>query len=187
MAPVTMLLRAMTALAGIALALVVHAEAFVLTSTDYTEGDTLRAAQLYYGMGCNGENTSPHLAWSGAPAGTRSFAVVMRDVDAPAAIDAWHWVIFNIPAEATELPTGSGDPKAGLIPEAVQSRASFGDPGYAGACPPQGQGAHRYQFRVYALKVEQLALGTEAPAAEVVAQIEANSLAEAQLEVKIGR
>ncbi|WP_261319678.1 YbhB/YbcL family Raf kinase inhibitor-like protein [Microbulbifer agarilyticus] len=187
MAPVAMLLRAMSALVWMALAVAVRAETFALTSSDYTEGDTLRAAQLYYGLGCNGENISPQLAWSGAPAGTRSFAVVMEDIDAPAAIDAWHWVVFNIPAEVTELPAGSGDPKVGLLPEAIQSRSSFGDPGYAGACPPEGQGAHRYQFRVYALKVEQLALGDEAPAAEVAAQIEANKLAEAQLEVKIGR
>ncbi|MCA0900505.1 YbhB/YbcL family Raf kinase inhibitor-like protein [Microbulbifer agarilyticus] len=187
MAPVIIFSRVLTALIWMALAVAAHSETFALTSTDYAEGDTLRPAQLYYGLGCNGENLSPHLAWSGAPTGTRSFAVVMEDVDAPAAIDAWHWVVFNIPAEVTELPAGSGDPKVGLVPEAIQSRSSFGDPGYAGACPPAGQGAHRYQFRVYALKVEQLALGVEAPAAEVAAQIEANKLAEAQLEVKIGR
>ncbi|AQQ69541.1 PEBP family protein [Microbulbifer agarilyticus] len=180
-------LRAMIGLFGVALSLAVRAETFVLTSTDYAEGDTLRESQLYYGLGCNGENLSPQLVWSGAPAGTRSFAVVMEDVDAPAAIDAWHWVVFNIPAEVTELPAGSGDPKAGLVPEAIQSRSSLGDPGYAGACPPKGQGAHRYQIRVYALKVEQLALDDEIPAAAVAAEIEVNKLAEAQLEVKFGR
>ncbi|GAB2528361.1 YbhB/YbcL family Raf kinase inhibitor-like protein [Microbulbifer agarilyticus] len=187
MAPVTILLRAMTGLICVALSVTLRAETFTLTSTDYAEGDTLRAAQLYYGLGCNGENLSPQLAWSGVPAGTRSFAVVMQDVDAPAAIDAWHWVVFNIPAEVSELPAGSGDPKAGLVPEAIQSRSSLGDPGYAGACPPKGQSAHRYQIRVYALKVEQLALGDESPAAAVAAEIEANKLAEAQLEVKFGR
>ncbi|WP_081848231.1 YbhB/YbcL family Raf kinase inhibitor-like protein [Microbulbifer sp. HZ11] len=172
---------------ALALPLNVGAESFVLTSPDYAEGDKMRAAHLYYGFGCNGENISPHLKWSGAPEGTRSFAVVMHDPDAPTGSGWWHWVVFNIPAQVSSLPEGSGDPKNGLIPEAIQSRTDFGSPGYGGACPPKGQGEHRYQFRVYALKVEQLLLDESSPAAMVAYQINANKLAEAQLELKFGR
>lgn len=164
-----------------------RAEPLVLMSPEYAAGDTLRAANLYYGFGCNGENISPHLKWSGAPEGTRSFALVMHDPDAPTGSGWWHWVVFNIPAAVTSLPEGAGDPKNGLIPEAIQSRTDFGSPGYGGACPPEGHGEHRYQFRIYALKVEQLPLDEKSPAAMVAYQINANKLAEAQLELKFGR
>ncbi|WP_299599648.1 YbhB/YbcL family Raf kinase inhibitor-like protein [uncultured Microbulbifer sp.] len=163
------------------------AKSFRLASTTLKSGGRMTKAQVYYGFGCSGENISPELHWQGAPQGTRSFAVVMHDPDAPTGSGWWHWVVFNIPATVTALPEGAGDPKSGLIPEAIQSRTDFGSPGYGGACPPEGHGDHRYQFRVYALKVEQLQLDENAPAAMVAYQINANKLAEAQLEVKFGR
>ncbi|WP_227718166.1 YbhB/YbcL family Raf kinase inhibitor-like protein [Microbulbifer sp. Q7] len=161
--------------------------AFRLASSTLQAGGRMPKAQLYYGFGCSGENISPELHWQGAPQGTRSFAVVMHDPDAPTGSGWWHWVVFNIPADVTALPEGAGDPKSGLIPEAIQSRTDFGSPGYGGACPPEGHGDHRYQFRVYALKVEQLALDENTSAAMVAYQINANKLAEAQLEVTFGR
>ncbi|MCQ3831070.1 YbhB/YbcL family Raf kinase inhibitor-like protein [Microbulbifer elongatus] len=181
------ILFSLVALSALVFALDARAEPFVLTSPDYAEGDRMRAEHRYYGFGCNGENISPHLKWSGAPEGTRSFALVMHDPDAPTGSGWWHWVVFNIPAQMRGLPEGSGDPKNGLIPEAIQSRTDFGSPGYGGACPPEGHGEHRYQFRVYALKVEQLPLDENSPAAMVAYQINANKLAEAQLELKFGR
>ena len=161
--------------------------AFELASTTLKAGGRMPKAQVYYGFGCSGENISPELHWQGAPEGTRSFAVVMHDPDAPTGSGWWHWVVFNIPASVTSLPEGAGDPKSGLIPEAIQSRTDFGSPGYGGACPPEGHGDHRYQFRVYALGVEQLRLDENTPAAMVAYQINANKLAQAQLEVKFGR
>lgn len=162
-------------------------ESFRVASTTLEAGGRMPKAQVYYGFGCSGENISPEIHWQGAPPDTRSFAVVMHDPDAPTGSGWWHWVVFNIPANVTSLPEGAGDPKSGLIPEAIQSRTDFGSPGYGGACPPEGHGDHRYQFRVYALKVEQLQLDENAPAAMVAYQINANKLAEAQLEVKFGR
>ncbi|WP_226667382.1 YbhB/YbcL family Raf kinase inhibitor-like protein [Microbulbifer aggregans] len=165
----------------------VAAAQFTLSSTTLKPGGQLTNAQLYYGFGCSGENVSPQLSWQGAPEDTKSYAVVMHDPDAPTGSGWWHWVVFNIPTSVTELPEGAGDPKAGLIPEAIQSRTDFGSPGYGGACPPQGHGDHRYQFKVFALKTEQLPLDENSPAAMVGYYINANKLAEAQLEVKYGR
>ena len=166
---------------------VAHADSLQLASSTLEDGGRMPPAQLYYGFGCSGENISPELHWQGAPEGTRSYALVMHDPDAPTGSGWWHWVVFNIPASVTSLPEGAGDPKSGLIPEAIQSRTDFGSPGYGGACPPEGHGDHRYQFRVYALGVEQLQLDENTPAAMVAYQINANKLAQAQLEVKFGR
>ncbi|WP_160153096.1 YbhB/YbcL family Raf kinase inhibitor-like protein [Microbulbifer sp. ALW1] len=160
---------------------------FTLSSTTIAEGERLRRAQLYSGPDCGGENISPQLSWRGAPEGTRSYALVMHDPDAPKEGGWWHWIVFNIPAGVTDLPEGAGELKAGLIPEATQSRTDFGSPGYGGACPPEGHGDHRYQFKVYALNIEQLPLGDNSSVAEVIALINSSKLAEATLEAKFGR
>lgn len=165
----------------------VQAAEFSLASSTFASEERMPQAQVYYGFGCSGENISPELHWQGAPENTRSYALVMHDPDAPTGSGWWHWVVFNIPANVQSLPEGAGDPKTGLIPEAIQSRTDFGSPGYGGACPPKGHGDHRYQFRVYALKVDQLPLDENSPAAMVAYHINANKLAEAQLEVKFGR
>ena len=165
----------------------VGAAEFQLTSTTFSEGDRMRREQLYTGLGCGGENISPQLSWQGAPEATRSFAVVMHDLDAPKEGGWWHWLVANIPANMSQLPEGAGDPKAGLIPEAVQSRTDFGNPGYGGACPPPGHGDHRYRFTVYALEAEQLPLDESSSIETVLFHINANKLAEAKLEVVYGR
>lgn len=162
-----------------------YAGEFKLRSDTFSDGGRMSRAQLHFS--CGGDNISPHLSWQGAPAGTKSYAVMVHDPDAPSENGWWHWVVFNIPASVTELAEGAGNPKAGLIPEAVQGRNDFKSPGYGGACPPKGHGDHRYQFKVYALKVEQLPLDTQSPAALVEQQVNANKLAQAQLEVTFGR
>ncbi|WP_237054692.1 YbhB/YbcL family Raf kinase inhibitor-like protein [Microbulbifer sediminum] len=142
-------------------------------------------ASVYHG--CGGENLSPQLSWSGAPEGTRSYALMVYDPDAPTGSGWWHWVMFNIPADTTSLGEGAGTLKNGLVPEAIQVRNDYGSPGYGGACPPRGDGDHRYQFRLYALGVEQLPLDENATPAQVGFQVNANKLAEAELEVIWGR
>ena len=141
-----------------------HAQDFTLTSPDIAEGRQLDAAQVLDGFGCEGGNLSPALSWSGAPDGTGSFVVTVYDPDAPTGSGWWHWVVFNIPADATGLPRGAG---AGDLPQgAVQSRTDFGTPGFGGACPPPGE-VHRYEFTVHAIAAERLKLGADAAAAMV--------------------
>ena len=106
--------------------------ALTLASADFEDGDYLDAAHVLaeeYGFGCAGGNRSPHLAWSGAPEGTGSFAVTCYDPDAPTGSGFWHWVVVNIPAGATELASGAGS-GSGLPDGALQTRTDFGAPGY---------------------------------------------------------
>ena len=122
---------------------------FSLLSNHFTDGGTLPDAQVQ----AKG-NSSPHLRWSGAPAGTRSFAVTCYDPDAPTGSGFWHWTVANIPADVTELLE---DASSGGLPRgAVEGRTDFGAPGYGGAAPPPGHGPHRYIFTVFAVDVPQL-------------------------------
>ncbi len=125
--------------------------AFTLTSNDITDGATLPDAQVQ----AKGD-TSPHLSWSGAPEGTKSFARNVYDPDAPTGSGFWHWTVANIPADVTELPTGAGSPGGDLPHGAIQGRTDFGKAGFGGAAPPPGHGPHRYIFTVFAVDTEQL-------------------------------
>ena len=101
---------------------------------------------------CDGENVSPHLAWDGAPEGTRSFVVWMEDRDVPAPslrLFTWvHWLVYGIPPDVHALP-GALPKQAVLDNGANQGLTSFRRPGYGGPCPPIG--THSYTFIVYAL------------------------------------
>ncbi|MEA2189594.1 MAG: hypothetical protein QOK16_4605 [Solirubrobacteraceae bacterium] len=94
----------------------------------------------------DGENLAPPLEWSGVPDGTKAFAVVVHDPDAPLVDGYTHWVAYGIPGDATGLPEGGGDAVAGVN--------SSGDVGYRGPAPPPGHGVHHYYFWVYALDEE---------------------------------
>ncbi len=160
---------------------------FTVTSTDFTEGGALANAQVFNEFGCKGANVSPALAWSGAPAGTQSFALLMHDPDAPTGSGWWHWVVYNIPSGTSSLPSGAGDPGKGLMPKgAVQARNDYGSVGYGGPCPPPGP-PHHYNFRLYALKVPKLDLPEGASAALIGFNVRAQALAEAQLTGMYGR
>jgi hypothetical protein len=92
-------------------------------------------------------NLSPHLEWQSAPAGTKSFAIVMDDPDAPT--DFTHWLVYNIPPSVRELAEGASTQRS--MPQgAAEGRNDFGRSGYGGPCPPRGN-PHHYVFRVYAL------------------------------------
>ncbi|SMC20782.1 hypothetical protein SAMN02745857_01046 [Andreprevotia lacus DSM 23236] len=135
-----------------------HAAEFSVTSTDVPAGSKLGQKQVAYGDGCRGQNLSPDLGWQNAPAGTKSFAVVVHDPDAPMQGGWWHWVVYNLPASVSSLKSGAGDYQGnGLPPGAVQGKTSAGSQYWGGACPPAGDKPHRYNFTIYALKVEQLA------------------------------
>lgn len=97
---------------------------------------------------CDGTDTSVPLAWTDPPAGTKSFALIADDPDAPAG--TWvHWVLYNIPGSAKELPEGL-PVKDKLDNGSLQGKNDFGKTGYGGPCPPHGS-AHHYHFKLYAL------------------------------------
>jgi Raf kinase inhibitor-like YbhB/YbcL family protein len=160
---------------------------FKLTSPTIKPGSMLTEAQVFNGFGCTGKNVSPALKWSGAPAGTKSFALTVYDPDAPTGSGWWHWVVYNIPAAATELSEGAGaaDSK-GLPVGSAQGKTDFGAPGFGGACPPPGK-PHRYIFTVYALKTDKLDIPAEGTAALVGFMINANKLGAASFTAKYGR
>jgi Raf kinase inhibitor-like YbhB/YbcL family protein len=159
---------------------------FRLWSDDIADGKRLPEAHVFNGMGHSGANISPHLAWDGEPAGTRSFVVTMFDPDAPTGSGWWHWVVVNIPGTVKELPRGAGSGKAPLPPGALQTRTDFGKPGYGGAAPPPGP-PHRYIFTVHALKVEKLDVDEQASGAMVGFLTNMNSLGKATLTTTYGK
>jgi len=175
-----------TLLAGAAVA--AQAAGFVLSSPTIKPGSMLTEAQVFKGFGCEGKNTSPALKWSGAPQGTKSYAVTVYDPDAPTGSGWWHWVVFNIPASVTELPEGAGSADGkGLPAGAVQGRTDFGSAAFGGACPPAGDKPHRYIFTVHALKTDKIEVPADASAALVGFMLNANRLGKASFEAKYGR
>ncbi|NNN06655.1 MAG: kinase inhibitor [Elusimicrobia bacterium] len=163
------------------------AAGFKLTSTDMSQGKTMSAQQVFKGFGCDGGNVSPQLSWSGAPAGTKSFAITAYDPDAPTGSGWWHWTVVNLPASTAGLPRGAGDAGGKLPAGAVQGRTDYGQSGYGGPCPPAGDKPHHYQFTVWALKVETLPLDGNSSGALVGFMLNANVLAKARLTARYGR
>jgi Raf kinase inhibitor-like YbhB/YbcL family protein len=160
---------------------------FTLASADISPGGTIANQQVFNGFGCNGGNVSPALSWSNPPAGTKSFALLMHDPDAPTGSGWWHWVVYNIPASQSSLPAGAGDPQKKLLPAgAVQGRSDFGTAGYGGPCPPPGT-PHHYYLRLYALKDAKLDVPADATAAYIGFTVRAHSLAKAELMGLYGR
>jgi Raf kinase inhibitor-like YbhB/YbcL family protein len=133
---------------------------FELRSDDASDGQTLANRQVSGVFGAGGEDVSPHLAWSGAPEGTQSYAVTMYDPDAPTASGFWHWAAFNIPADVTELPAGASGHN--MPAGAVELRNDGGTTGYIGAAPPAGHGPHHYHIVVHALDVPSLDIPADA-------------------------
>lgn len=165
-----------------------HAGEFTLSSPGIAAGARLPEAQVYDGFGCRGRNESPALRWSGAPEGTKSYAVTVYDPDAPTGSGWWHWVVYNLPSSTTGLSEGAGSAGgAGLPAGSVQGRTDFGTAGFGGACPPQGDKPHRYVFTVHALDVEKLELPADASAAFVGFMLHAHGLGRASFTATYGR
>ena len=153
---------------------------FRVTAPDLEAKGRITAAHVFNGMGCTGQNISPALNWSNAPAGTKSFAVTAYDPDAPTGSGWWHWVMYNIPASVTSLPAGAGNGRD--APRgSQQGRTDFGSKGYGGPCPPAGDKPHHYHFTVFALKVDKIDVPGDATAAYVGFNLNANKLATARV------
>ena len=139
---------------------------FEVRSNDVSDGEMLSLPQVSGIFGAGGEDTSPHLAWAEAPEDTKSYAVTCFDPDAPTGSGFWHWVVYDIPAEISELSTGAGSQDGELLPAgAKQLKNDAGLYGYLGSAPPSGHGLHRYMFAVHALNVDALPINEEVSAA----------------------
>ena len=149
-----------------------------LTSPSFSSGSTIPRKHT-----CDGSDVSPALAWSGAPQGTQSFALIADDPDAP--VGTWsHWVLYDLPAGTTSLAENvskvDAPPTGGR-----QGRNDFRKLGYGGPCPPPGT-PHRYFFKLYALD-RMLGLKAGASQKEVEKALQGHILAQAELMGKYGR
>ena len=147
----------------------VAAAAFSLSSPAFKEGGSIPSR-----FTCDGTDRSPALAWSGAPANTKSFALIMHDPDAPMAGGFTHWVLFDIPATTKQLPEGFQPGSVG-----VSGTSGFRRPGYGGPCPPSG--SHHYHFMLSALDVPTLGLQASATKADVEKAMQGHVVGTAEL------
>jgi Raf kinase inhibitor-like YbhB/YbcL family protein len=148
---------------------------FTVTSTDVADGRPLSDDQAFAGG-----NKSPQLSWSGFPAETKAFVVTCFDPDAPVPSGFWHWVLVNLPATVTELPTDAGATDR-LDNGAFHVRNDFGTKNFGGAAPPAGDQVHRYYFVVHAIDVEALDVDADATPAVVSFNLAFHTLARAIL------
>ncbi len=157
----------------------VSAQDFTLTSTAISEGEKLTNTHVFEGFGCEGANQSPQLSWTGAPAGTKSFAINVYDPDAPTGSGWWHWNVVNLPASTTSIAANASG-NNNLPGGAIEIRNDYGSIGFGGACPPPGE-VHRYIFTVYALGTERLELPENPSNALTGFMIRANMLDSARI------
>ena len=148
-----------------------HGMAFALSSKSFSDGGDIGKK-----FTCDGTDVSPELQWTGAPAGTKAFALIADDPDAPAG--TWtHWLLYDLPPDATSLAEGTSK-QPELANGARQGRNDFGKIGYNGPCPPPGK-PHRYFFKLYALDGK-LNLKPGASKQEVERAIASHTLAKAE-------
>ena len=164
--PTTVLLA--LALAGCSASEEKAMASFMLSSTAFEDGKQMPAE-----FSCDGGDKSPPLKWSEPPEGTKSFALVVDDPDAPSGTFR-HWGAWNIPASANGIETGQGT-------QFAEATNDFGKQGYGGACPPKGHGAHRYRFKLFALDTDRLDLPPGAKVEQVEAAAAEHQLGRAEL------
>lgn len=121
---------------------------------------------------CDGANQTPLLQWGEPPPGTRSFALVIDDPDAPGGTFR-HWGVYDIPSSVRSI--GKGQHVGNEV------RNDFGRPGYGGPCPPKGHGPHHYHFKLFALGVDRLDIPEGANAADVEQAAERHAIAQGEL------
>jgi len=138
-----------------------------LTSDAFQNGHAIPARYT-----CDGADQTPRLHWSDPPAGTKSFALVIGDPDAPSGTFR-HWGVFDIPASARSI---GGGKKAG-----TEVMNDFGKPGYAGPCPPKGHGPHHYHFKLFALNTEKLGLSFSAKVVDLESATSAHTIGKGEL------
>lgn len=151
---------------------------FSVTSPSFTPGSSIPRA-----FTADGRDVSPPLRWENPPSGTQAFALICDDPDAP--VGTWvHWLIWNLPSSARGLSEAIQHLKT-LPDGSAQGKNDFGRIGYGGPSPPPGR-AHRYFFRLYALK-EKLPLAAGATRGELERMLQGKALANAELFGTYGR
>jgi hypothetical protein len=143
---------------------------FRLASPDLPAGKLFREEFVANDFGCHGGNHSPALHWSGAPPGTKSFAVTMYDPYKPPQSGWWHWIVYDLPASTAGLAQDAGNAGGTGLPAGARQGTPDGDAPqahYYGPCPDVGDPPHHYVITVYALSVDHLDLPPTATAADV--------------------
>ena len=138
-----------------------------LTSDAFQNGEPIPAQ-----FTCDGADRAPSLKWDEPPAGTKSFALVIDDPDAPSGTFR-HWGVFDIPASARSI----GDSQH----VGTEVANDFGKPGYGGPCPPKGHGPHHYHFKLFALNTEKLGVPSSAKVADVENAANRHAIAQGEL------
>lgn len=152
-------------------------ESMQLKSASFTDGASIPSQYT-----CDGAGVSPSLEWSGAPAATKSFALVVHDPDAP--VDFTHWLAYDIPADVHQLAEGASS--GGTMPHgAAEGVNGFRKAGYGGPCPPAGK-PHRYIFLLYALD-QNLGLAAGATRDQVESAMRSHIVASGRLVGTYGR
>jgi Raf kinase inhibitor-like YbhB/YbcL family protein len=152
------------------LGVLLAAAAFSISSPAFTEGGNIPSK---FTCDAGQTNPSPALAWKDAPAGTKSFVLIMDDPDAPMPGGFTHWVLADIPASTKGLPEGFQVGSLG-----VSANSGFRRPGYGGPCPPSG--AHHYHFKLSALDVDSIGIAQGASRADVEKAMAGHVLATAE-------
>ena len=148
-----------------------------VTSTSFAQGAMIPSRYT-----CDGSDVSPQLSWTKGPEGTKSYALISDDPDAP--VGTWvHWVMYNIPAGMTSLREDIPKVKQ-LENGALQGKNDFGSYGYRGPCPPGG--THRYCFKIYALDIL-LGAGPGLTKKQLLKDMEKHILAQGELVGKYSR
>jgi Raf kinase inhibitor-like YbhB/YbcL family protein len=147
--------------------------AMQLSSSDLKAGGPFPVDQVY--TRCGGRNISPELAWSGAPAETKSFALTLIDLSVQPA--QWsHWIVIDIPPQMNALG------RSASLPAGARALISdFGDAAYDGPCPPAGSGVHHYRFTVWAMPSAKIAPPEKGPASDLSAWLARSAIASASL------
>jgi Raf kinase inhibitor-like YbhB/YbcL family protein len=183
------LVAGILAAAGLAIGPATATSPMALTSPAFSRGATIPDWAAYRGCAVSAVNRSPALAWRGAPARTKGFALTLFDPDAPTGHGFYHWLLFNIPAGVTHVKANAGDPASpAAVRGAVQGHSDFGSAGYGGPCPPPGARPHHYVFTVSALDIAKLpGLSAATTAPQLEAAMSGHVLARGVLVGRFGR
>jgi Raf kinase inhibitor-like YbhB/YbcL family protein len=151
--------------------LLMTASALTVTSPAFESGQAIPAKHS-----CSGADVSPEISWTSGPAGTKSYALIVDDPDAPGGTFV-HWVVYDFKPDAQAGRITLAEGAAG---RSLAGQNGFGKSGYGGPCPPPGK-THHYRFHVYASSRDTLGLAAGASAAQVRSALNGNTLADGVL------